>query len=434
MAKWLKPQFWLYLMPLIWPLYLIKFDVKGLPFNFLEVAILGLFVWQLIVWIVEKRKFKLDMVFVTLSALFLAAGIAGVLIVPSTQILADGNTVFEAKKIALGIFKGWLVVPYLYLLMLWYSAKCQKDLFNSLYAYLFSILPLAIWAFYQYISGDFITADGRASGPFINANYLAMYMTPGVAALWVLIVRGVLFGFKPIRFLIGMALAILYTITLLMTQSYAAIGAVIMSLLIFFAYSWHLLKKFDKKYEFKVLKKIGTMLLVFAGIALVAAFALFVNTEKWKLFTEFKERSSSSVRLQLYQVAFEEIKRNPIFGLGLGQFQARYDLDSKEILGHQPYELIMLHPHNTFLAFYLNLGLIGVLLFAFWAAKMLFSVWSAEGFEQKYFRLIGVTMFVVMLLHGMVDTYFFKNDLAVLFWLMFALCLLPMPANETSNK
>ncbi len=434
MAKWLKPQFWLYLLPLIWPLYLVKFNLNGLPFNFLEVAILGLFVWQLIVWIIEKRKFKLDKVFVTLSGLFLVAGVVGVLIVPSTQVLADGNTVFEAEKIALGIFKGWLVVPYLYLLMLWYSVRTQKDLFNSLYAYLFSILPLAFWAFYQYVSGDFITADGRASGPFINANYLAMYMAPGVAALWVLIVRGVLFGFKPTRFVIGTVLALFYTVTLLMTQSYAAIGAVILSLLMFFSYSWHLLQKFNKNFEFKILKKIGAMLLVFAGIALVAAFALFVNTEKWKLFTEFKERSSSSVRLQLYQVAFEEVKRNPVLGLGLGQFQSRYDLDSKEILGHQPYELIMLHPHNTFLAFYLNLGLVGVLLFAFLAAKMLFSVWSAEGFEQKYFRLIGVTMFVVMLLHGMVDTYFFKNDLAVLFWLMVALCLLPMPSAETSNK
>lgn len=434
MAKWLRPQFWLYLLPLIWPLYLVKFDLQGLPFNVLEVAIVGLFVWQLIVWIIERKKFKLDKVFITLSALFLAAGIVGVLIVPSSQILADGNTVFEAKKIALGILKGWLVVPYLYLLMLWYSVRSQKDLFSSLYAYLFSILPLAIWAFYQYVSGDFITADGRASGPFINANYLAMYMATGVAALWVMIVRGVLFGFKPDRFVIGMILALFYTVTLMMTQSYAAIGAVILALLMFFAYSWYLLKKFDKKFEFKVLKKIGAMLLVFAGIALVAGFALFVNTEKWKLFTEFKERSSSSVRLQLYQVALEEVKRSPVLGLGLGQFQARYDLDSKEILGHQPYELIMLHPHNTFLAFYLNLGLVGVLLFAFLAAKMLLSPWSEQGFDQKYFRLIGLTMFVVMLLHGMVDTYFFKNDLAVLFWLMVALCLLPMPTAETSNK
>lgn len=434
MAKWLKPQFWLYLLPLIWPLYLVKFDLKGLPFNVLEIAIIGLFVWQLIVWIRERKEFKVDKVFVSLSALFLAAGIVGVLIVPNTQILADGNTVFEAKKIALGILKGWLIVPYLYLLMLWYSVKDQKDLFSSLYAYLFSILPLALWAFYQYVSGDFVTADARASGPFINANYLAMYMAPGVAALWVMIVRGVLFGFKPSRFVIGMILAILYTVTLLMTQSYAAIGAVVLALLVFFVYSWHLLKKYNKKFEFKVLKKIGAMLLVFAGIALVAAFALYVNTEKWKLFTEFKERSSSSVRLQLYQVALEEVKRSPILGLGLGQFQSRYDLDSREILGHEPYELIMLHPHNTFLAFYLNLGLIGVLLFAFLAAKMLLSSWSEKTFDQKYFRLIGITMFVVMLLHGMVDTYFFKNDLAVLFWLMVALCLLPMSTAETSNK
>lgn len=435
---WLKPKNLLYLLPLIFPLYLVKFELRGLPFNVLEAVVVVLFLGQLLWWVKSFSKlwkvegrFGLQQwwfrnrTFMWWSLVFLVIALIGVWIVPDTQLLTDGNTVYEGRKVALGIFKGWVIVPYLYFVMLWFNTREKKDLFNSLYAYILSALPLVIWAFYQYITGDFITMDGRASGPFVNANYLAMYLAPAVCALWIMIARGIILGFKLHRFIVGVFLAAIYSVAMLMTQSYGAMLAVLVSLFLFLFWATRLQKKYERQEEREILKKIGYFLGVFAVIGILAAIVLFAPTEKWKLFTEFKERSSNSVRLQVYQVAGHLLEESPFLGIGLGQFQPRYDLEAKQILGYEPYELIMLHAHNTYVSVWLNLGIIGLTLFLAMIFSALRRAFLNYSYEDRFFRLIGVSMLLVMLFHGMFDTYLFKNDLAMLFWLVMGLCLLP---------
>lgn len=435
---WLKPKKLLYLLPLIFPLYLAKFELRGIPFNVLEATVVILFLGQMIWWLRQgikmwrvEGKFGVgqwwfrNRTFLWWSLVYLIISAIAVWIVPETQLLTDGNTVYEGRKVALGIFKGWIIIPYLYFVMLWFNTREKKDLFTSLYAYIWSALPLVIWAFYQYITGDFITMDGRASGPFVNANYLAMYLAPAVCALWIMIVRGIILGFKLYRFVLGVLLAAAYSVAMLMTQSYGAMLAVLITLMLFLFFAASLHKKFGRVDELAILKKIGYFLGVFALIGLMAAVVLFAPTEKWKLFTEFKERSSNSVRLQVYQVAQHLLEESPFLGIGFGQFQPRYDLEAKEVLGREPYELIMLHAHNTLVSVWLNLGVIGLTLFLAMIFYSLRRAFLNHSYEDRFFRLMGISMLLVMLFHGMFDTYLFKNDLAMVFWLVMALCLLP---------
>lgn len=274
------PKNLLYLLPLIFPLYLVKFDLRGVPFNVLEAVILLLFGGQILIWLWNlalglrsdagfymKHLWLRNRGFLGWSLVFLVISLIAVIIVPESQLQIDGVTVFESKKIALGILKGWIILPYLYFTMLWFNTREKKDLFTSLYAYIFSALPLVIWAYYQYITGDFITMDARASGPFVNANYLAMYLAPAVCALWVLIVRGIVLGFKLPKFLIGVFLAAVYSVALLMTQSYGAMLAVMFSLFLFFISALNLHKRFQKLEELDLLKKIAYFLGAFALIA-----------------------------------------------------------------------------------------------------------------------------------------------------------------------
>jgi|GEM_PF-250138 len=432
------PKNLLYLLPLIFPLYLVKFELRGIPFNVLEAAILLLFLGQMSVWfwkLVEGLRsdasFYLrhwwfrNKVFLGWSFVFLVISMIAVIIVPESQLQIDGISVFESKKIALGILKGWIILPYLYFTMLWFGAREKKGLFISLYAYIFSALPLVIWAYYQYISGDFITMDARASGPFVNANYLAMYLAPAVCALWILIVRGIVLGFKLPRFLIGVFLAAFYSVALLMTQSYGAMLAVMFSLFLFFISALRLHKRFQRLEELDLLKKISYFLGAFAVIGVLSAVVLFAPTQKWKLFTEFQQRSSNSVRLQVYRVSEVFLEESPWLGIGLGQFQPLYNLRAVGILGHAPYEWLMLHPHNTFLAVWLNLGVIGLTMFLGLLFYCFRNALLNYSYEDKFFRLIGLSMLLVMLFHGVFDTYLFKNDLAMVFWLVVALCVLP---------
>jgi O-antigen ligase len=431
---------WLSILPLFFPLYLVKLDIFGVPSNVQEVIVMITFliwgVFSLVRWVdlwpkLEDKAFWIrqwwfsNRKFVVFSCLFLLISAVAVLIVPQSTTLIDGKTIYESKKVALGIFKGWIVIPYLYFWMLWFSVRQKDFLFKSIYAYVFSALPLVIWAVFQYLTGSFITADGRASGPFINANYLAMYLAPAVVALWIMIVRGILMGFRLPRFLIGAFLAVLYTISLLMTQSYGAMLAIIVTLSVFMIATARIHLQFKKQFELDLIKKIGFFLLTILLVVLLSAGLLFVKTEKWKLFTEFQARSSSSVRLEVYQIAGEMIRQHPLLGIGFGQFEPLYNLKAPEILGHAPYEWVMIHTHDTFLAVWLNLGIAGLLMFIGLIAVVFTKYWKTYDYEQKFYRLIGVSMLLVMLLHGLVDTYLFKNDLAMLFWLVIAICLLP---------
>jgi O-antigen ligase len=434
---WFSPEQLVFLLPLAFPLYLVKLDLAGIPLNLLEILVMLLSVWQIIRWLIGKlssvKTWKTDLIyfgrqqkyFLLLSGLFLLFSVIAVVIVPKETLLIDGKTLYESRKVALGIFKGWIVSPYLYFLLLWFNTRSKSQLFTSIYAYVFSALPLVIWAVYQYVTGHFITLDGRASGPFVNANYLAMYLAPAVAVLWILIVRGILFGFRVQRFVIGSVLAVLYSVALLMTQSYGAMLAVMAALLLFWIQAYAVHRNFGKSGEVLMLKRIAYFLGVFALITVLSAVLLFAKTDKWKYFTEFQQRSSSSVRLQVYDIAANFISKNPVWGIGFGQFEPKYNLEAPEILGHAPYEWVMLHPHNTFLAVWLNLGIGGLMLFCLLVAHVLVRLFKNNSYDDRFFRLIGVSMLLVILFHGMVDTYLFKNDLAMIFWLVIALAVLP---------
>ncbi len=443
----LKQGFWqglteklVFLMPLFFPLYLVKVNFGPIPTNVLEI-IIGLTV---LFWIIAKIwkclkegcffNYKMwlaentGLIFWGILLLFILSYSINV---PSQYLLRDGSTVFEAKRIALGILKGWIILPLIYFLFLKTFTKQRVQLKTSLYAYLISVLPLAVWGFWQFISGHFITPDARVSGPFINANYLAMYMSPAVVLCWIFLIRAILEKANLKKFLIWTICALFLSFVLLTTQSYGAIIAVFIGMVIYLVCSLKIFKKYEMDRERLLSKKIIFLLAVLGFCVILAASALFINTKKWQVFTDVASRSSTAVRVQVYDVAFGLIERNPFFGIGLGQFKGQYDLHAAQILGRQPYELVMLHPHNTFLTFWLYLGFPGLLLFLYLIYIVYSSYLRSEDFDMKYFRLIGITLFTVMLLHGMVDTYFFKNDLAMLFWLILAISVLPRKEIET---
>jgi O-antigen ligase len=100
----------------------------------------------------------------------------------------------------------------------------------------------------------------------------------------------------------------------------------------------------------------------------------------------------------------------------------------------QPLE-IYLYPHNIFLNFWTELGLAGMVLFAWIIAKYFYLGISNCGLviikgENKFLNLGLLGSMIVLVIHGLVDAPYFKNDLAVLFWLLIAM----MSLSKIDNK
>jgi len=95
----------------------------------------------------------------------------------------------------------------------------------------------------------------------------------------------------------------------------------------------------------------------------------------------------------------------------------------------QPLE-IYLYPHNIILNCWSELGLAGMLLFVWIIIKYLslgisnFQFLISKQFSISNFKFINIGLIcamAVIIVHGLVDVPYFKNDLAVMFWLLVAM-------------
>ncbi len=386
--------------PLLFPLYLFRGTFFGIPITLPELA-LGLlaflFLFQGFEW--RFKEWKLWPV-----GLFFIAGVIGVLVPPDTAFMVDG-TVFPTQTKALGIFKGWIVAPMVFFVIARMVFREKPSMIPlALRALLVSGMALSLLALQQVVTGEFTTPDGRASGPFESANYLSLYLGPLVVYAGMALLET---KTKSDRILLGLG-GLLCASALFYTQSYAAWIAVVA------AYSLALLlwvRRREQKWFW-----ITFSVLFVAGVGLVLS---QLGSDKFTQFFEFAERSSSSVRIQIYQIAASLIAHNPLLGIGLGQFEQKYQEVAVSVLGMTPFEWNMLHPHNIFLAFWLNMGLLGLISFVWMCGKAF--LWITERDSKE--RHLAALMLVTILVHGLFDTPYFKNDLAFQFWLLMAILL-----------
>ncbi|MFA6436597.1 MAG: O-antigen ligase family protein [Candidatus Gracilibacteria bacterium] len=428
MKKWFL--IWVSILPLFFPLYLVRFSVGGVPTTFLEVLV-ALTLMVGVIFFVRPRSLKeaffnlkkqgLKSMFWPIL-LFVGAAIFSTFIVPKTMTAIDG-TIVGSQLVAFGVLKGWILMPIFYFAMIRFVPWTGKDKKRMLVALALSGFGLSLWAIYQMVTGDFITWDGRASGPFESANYLALYLGPILVMCAGRIVQ-IFCSTKKVLF--WLVLFFVMAVAFWGTQSYAAFIAFFVGTAFYGLFSPAISRKF------KLVACLG------AFVVATGFFVTQMNTAKFQSFLDFDARTSSSVRIEVYRVAWGLIESHPVAGIGLGQFQVQYALNAPTILGHSPYEWVMLHPHNLGLAFWLNTGLFGVLAMA-WLLMVVFfgrrkgeraeaSVAVGEGTRssdtavwKRALRLVGLAMMITILTHGLFDVPFFKNDLAYLWWLVVGL-------------
>jgi len=253
-------------------------------------------------------------------------------------------------------------------------------------------------AFLAYFWGIFnhgFTYDFRLSGFFESANYLSLYIGPPLLLGVYYVLHGTMLERR--GELLNLASVTVMSHALFLTQSYAAIIA------IFGALGLYILVLLVRA-RVGILKLFTGLLVLF--IVFVAIAVSQWNSRKFQQFLDFENRSSSTVRLEIYDISLGLIETYPVTGVGPGLFQGYYQTKGPDILERAPMEWNIPHPHNVFLAFWLNAGLLGLL------ALLGIIALAHIRFTYPLVALWGIVI------HGFFDTPFWKNDLSMVFWLV----------------
>lgn len=400
-VAWRNMRVALYLILLFIPIYLLKFEILSIPTTLLELLIYTAFLIWLVLIFIKKQKVNWSAIrYYLLPIMLVFIG------------LIAGTAISSDKLISLGIIKGWFIDPMLLFIMLTSILHRKLHIKKAIMALIFSGLTLSLIALWQVVSNNYITIDGRASALFESANYLSLFLVP-------IIILGIGFVLSlrsRKRFLWFVALAVMLG-ALYFTFSYGGWAGLLVG--------------------------IGVLVLMFlpfwpTSIGIGALFAVGIlsqlNNPKFHQMLDFINRSSSSVRLQVWQSALLMFKENYLFGIGLGLFEKRYP-DFANRLFNPPLEPIMLHAHNIFLHSWLNLGLAGFMGLIWLLINFFKNIWQTIRLNKNVLSVSVLAAMVALLTHGLIDTPYWKNDLSILFWVILAFgIILSQNANNQRKR
>ncbi len=405
----------IYLTIFCLPLYLVWFKILGIPTNFLEVMIGILF----ILWLFQKGfkriQKKIKGIFWPIILILIGVSIA---------------TIFSWDlRLSAGIWKGWFVVPLLFFIVLVTTIKKPKEFKKIFWAFILSGFIVALISLIYLIQGN-LDVYGRLQAFYNSPNYLAMYLAPVLILSLAQIIctktrvdfparnransrpsppinRGTVRSASEIVFLtnnlrsISLILLIVNCSLLIVVSFFTKSFGTWMGIIAGLGFGLFL-------YLYKLDKKKSALLIIILGILLILILVYV------KGFILPEGGTSLDARMKIWQKALEIFKTYPVIGIGPGTFEDYFPIYPKWGVPQ---------PHNLYLAFLLQTGIIGFVGFIW-----LIIVFFKKGFELlKTQNLISITLISVMtyiLIHGSVDTLYWKNDLAVVFWTIIGLMVI----------
>ncbi len=421
------------------PLYLLRFNVFGVPTTVLEVMILisfGYWVFyhtnflQILAkkytfgdYLKEKsRRIKYPFgveIMMLLGISFIAIFVSGI------------------TNSTLGIWKAYFFEPILVYLLILNNFQKKKDFDKIFIAITLSCFMLSVYAIFQKITGIGITNEfwqtvetRRVTSVFPYPNALSLYLAPCVL---------ILVGWTFSIFDKNKKLAIFTIITVILSifsiyfaKSEAALVAISISLIIFFI--------INKKTTF-----VGFLIILIFGIS--TFFSL--QTQEYLKYKISLSDKSEQIRLQQWKETWQMLNNGRLFtGSGLNNYSNAIlpyhqegiffnkekdpDFRRKIVIFNDKYRQehwqpveIYLYPHNIFLNFWVELGLAGMILFIWIIGKFLYQslllTFKNSSNKDRFISLGLFCSMLVIFIHGLFDVPYFKNDLAVFFWILISM-------------
>ena len=390
------------------PSYLWRFDILGLPTTFLELMIVAVF----LIWLLKEKKYKqinfslsansynlLPKTFRYLLSLWLLVSLLALL---TNYTWAN-----------LGLWRVYFLEPAMFFLVFIYTVKDSKDWKLIIDSFIVLLGWLFVVAMYQNLTDwNYIRAYNfpnikRLTGPFSYPNALSLLSAPLTAfftGLWIYSKGKIANWPYLVVAVFGITLAI-------MTVSQGAIVAIALS--IFLALIASLAS--SSRRVAKRIRKWGMALIIILALIGVSVILPTINFNP----TLNLQSSSLDIRFNQWQETGALLADNFLLGTGLGGYQTALTNY------HQTAWLeIYLYPHNIFLNFWVELGLLGLVIFM---ALIIYIIYLLKDiFKSKNDLAWPLTMmWCTWLVHGLVDVPYFKNDLSVLFFIMLAFTLNP---------
>jgi O-antigen ligase len=384
------------------PLYIVRWHVGPLPTTVLENLILltcvlyALTLWRHRAPLPRRTPYEIPI------AIFLVAGAVGVFVAPD-------------HRAALGVYRAFLLEPvamfYVANAVLRSTAEIRPVLIaGAVSACVFSLAVIV--AFMSvYLSGHLVPSN--APGVFgINPNAVALYLEPIAAVA----LGFFLFAYSSQSRWIAAAVLVFVLPALVCTLSRGALlaGAVLALVAV--------LSVRDLRLRLGLLAAAIVGALALSRVPFVAA----------RLAHQLDPHYATlALRLAIWKVTLRMLSDHPVFGAGISGYQA--------VMAH--YRTRNLHPepyaHNIFLTTWSEVGLIGMLAFAVILFGLMWRAWRSVGSARDMARPLLWGLFaawVVFVVHGLVDSPYWKNDLSLEFWTLAAIEIVVIAAIQRNGK
>jgi putative inorganic carbon (HCO3(-)) transporter len=156
------------------------------------------------------------------------------------------------------------------------------------------------------------------------------------------------------------------------------------------------------------------------GLAVLVVVAIRVPIIASRLAHELSTtdpRNTLAGRIHLWQVTLQMMREHLVFGTGLSGYA--------HFMSPWPNGLVqVIYPHNLILNFWVSTGVLGLLAFVvllIQGFRISWSGWKRGDVDWRPFELGVLLALVSMVVHGLVDVPYFKNDLSFEFWVLLAI-------------
>ncbi|HET7467791.1 MAG TPA: O-antigen ligase family protein [Candidatus Dormibacteraeota bacterium] len=372
------------------PAYTLRWHVGFYPTTVLEDAV----ALTLVAFAVESYGARavpsLRSPFSIAAAILLLAGAVSLAVAPD-------------KRAALGIYRAYFVEPVVFFYVIGNVVRTPKRA---------SVLlaGLGVAGIVVSVANAFVVLDAIRhhvlnvvnTGPvaiFMNANDVPLFLVPliAIAGSYLLYSRDRLERILSVGFI---ALAVVATLLSFSRGGYLALAVVALGLAISHRRRWWLL-----------------------GGAVAAAIVLILIppiNHRLAIELDFSNGSNTLVgRFELWKASLQMLSQHLIFGAGLSGFAA-----TLAPYWNPTHTDRFIYPHNIVLNFWSETGLLGVVAFAWIMVVGFRTSWLGSRQTSSPWRPLelGILLALVgVIVHGLVDVPYFKNDLSLEFWTLIGL-------------
>ena len=297
-----------------------------------------------------------------------------------------------------GVFLEWLLLPALTGFLLYAHICTNSHAFttiqNALTLTLFIVSIISLTYFVLGIK----TFDGRLSAFYPSPNHLALFIAP--------LIPIVIAQFFASKHILSKAFSLLTfslsTLVLFFTNSFLSSISILIALI--FITLIHLRAK-------KIFLLFFLLFFIFISII---SFHKITNIELNPVHNPLFSRT------EIWTVAIQHIQNNLLFNTNpIDDFQHIY-LEAQPL--YKPYNTWSAPtPHNLILTLWISGGFFTILFFCLVCSRWFYITFNSYKKTKNTAILLYIAAFLTILLAGIFDTSFWKNDLSFLFWIIIIL-------------